>query len=348
MARARARADRSLLVWPGYVDALTTLLLAITFLLVIYVLAQFFLSQALSGREKALAELSVQIDALERQLLGAREEKEALAADAARLGSALDAAAEARRAADERAGQLRAEVERLDGLVASRRLESESLAAALEEERRTAAEARSTVDELNEKLARLNHQLAQIAAALEVSETRNRESQVEIADLGRRLDAALAEKVIEMARYRSEFFGRLRDVLGERPEVRTVGDRFVFQSEVLFPSGSAELSPEGKQTLAAFAKTLLGIAREIPPDLGWVLRVDGHTDRRPIHTERFPSNWELSAGRALSVVEFLIAQGVSPQRLAAAGFGEFQPIDGGTGDAAMARNRRIEMRLTDR
>ena len=201
---------------------------------------------------------------------------------------------------------------------------------------------------MNRQIADLRSQLAQIAAALDVSETKHREDQVRIADLGQRLQTALAQKVAEMARYRSEFFGRLREVLGDRPDVRIVGDRFVFQSEVLFPSGSAELTPEGKKTLTTFARTLLEIAKEIPPDVTWVLRVDGHTDRVPISTPRYPSNWELSADRAMSVVKYLIAQGVAPKRLAATGFGEFQPLDDGTGPAANARNRRIEMRLTDR
>ena len=198
------------------------------------------------------------------------------------------------------------------------------------------------------QIEELRAQLGQISAALGASESKNREDQVTIAGLGERLQVALAEKVAEMARYRSEFFGRLKEVLGERRDVRVVGDRFVFQSEVLFPSGSADLSPPGRTTLTAFARTLLEIANEIPPDMSWVLRVDGHTDRVPIASGRFPSNWELSTARALSVVKFLIAQQVPAKRLAATGFGEFQPLDDGTDAASNARNRRIEMRLTDR
>jgi chemotaxis protein MotB len=324
MARARGRSYRPIDVWPGYVDALTTLLLAITFLLTVYVLAQFFLSQVLSGREKALAHLSQEIEALHQQLAGELAAKRTLEGEAARLSAAVRAADEARAAAEQR------------------------LTAELGEEKHSTAEALSKVDLLNQQIAALRQQLGQIAAALDVSESKNRESQITIADLGKRLDVALAEKVAEMARYRSEFFGRLREVLGNRPEVRTVGDRFVFQSEVLFPSGSADLTTEGKTTLAAFARTLLGISRDIPPDVPWVLRVDGHTDRQPISSARYPSNWELSAARAMSVVKYLITQGLPPQRLAATGFGEFQPIDAGKGPASNARNRRIEMRLTDR
>jgi chemotaxis protein MotB len=348
MARARGRSYRPVDVWPGYVDALTTLLLAITFLLTVYVLAQFFLGQVLSGREKALAHLSLEIEALHRQLAGELGARQKLEGEAERLSGAARTADEARAAAEQRLAPLQSEIERLNALVASSRAEGEGLATQLGEEKRNTADAMSKVDLLNQQIAALRQQLGQIAAALDVSESKNRDSQIVIADLGKRLDVALAAKVAEMARYRSEFFGRLREVLGNRPEVRTVGDRFVFQSEVLFPSGSADLTPEGKKTLSAFARTLLGISKEIPPDVPWVLRVDGHTDRQPIASARYPSNWELSAARALSVVKYLDSQGVPPQRLAATGFGEFQPIDSGKGAASNARNRRIEMRLTDR
>ncbi|MBI3770375.1 MAG: peptidoglycan -binding protein [Deltaproteobacteria bacterium] len=306
MARSRIRSYRPPDVWPGYVDALTTLLLSITFLLTVYVLAQFFLSQTLSGREKALERLRQDVAALSQQLAGERKAKQDAEAQAAGLTASLQSATETREVAEKRAAGLQEDIDRL------------------------------------------NTQLAQIAAALEASEAKARADQVAIADLGQRLQVALAEKVAEMARYRSEFFGRLREVLGDRPDIRVVGDRFVFQSEVLFPSGSADLSPEGRKTLTAFARTLIEIANKITPDVSWVLRVDGHTDRVPISSARFPSNWELSTGRALSVVKFLTSQGVPPQRLAATGFGEFQPLDDGTGPAANARNRRIEMRLTDR
>jgi len=306
VARSRIRSYRPPDVWPGYVDALTTLLLSITFLLTVYVLAQFFLSQTLSGREEALQRLRLDVTALSEQLAGERKAKQDAEAQAAGLTASLQSATETREVA----------------------------------EKRTA--------DLQEDVNRLNTQLGQIAAALKASEAKASADQVAIADLGQRLQVALAEKVAEMARYRSEFFGRLREVLGDRPDIRVVGDRFVFQSEVLFPSGSADLSPEGRKTLAAFTRTLIEIANRITPDVSWVLRVDGHTDRVPISSARFPSNWELSAARALSVVKFLTSQGVPPQRLAATGFGEFQPLDDGTGPAANARNRRIEMRLTDR
>jgi chemotaxis protein MotB len=201
---------------------------------------------------------------------------------------------------------------------------------------------------LNQQIAALRRQLSAIEEALAASESRDRESQAKIADLGSRLNVALAQKVQELARYRSDFFGRLRQILGNRPGIRVVGDRFVFQSEVLFDSGKAEINPAGRAELDTLANALGDLEREIPTEIQWVLRVDGHTDKRPIQSPQFHSNWELSAARAIAVVQYLISKGVSPQHLVAAGFGEFQPLDVGENDEAYRRNRRIELKLTER
>ena len=184
--------------------------------------------------------------------------------------------------------------------------------------------------------------------ALEASEKRDRESQGRIADLGSRLNVALAQRVQELSRYRSEFFGRLRSILGNRPDIRIVGDRFVFQSEVFFDTGQALLLPEGRAELEKLATALTELDKQIPPEIGWVLRVDGHTDVRPINSPLFKSNWELSAGRAISVVQYLVSLGVPAQRLVAAGFAEFQPLDTAPTEEAYKRNRRIELKLTER
>ena len=218
----------------------------------------------------------------------------------------------------------------------------------VETQRELSDEAQTQVQLLNRQILALRQQLADLATALEVAETADKEKEVQIADLGRRLNVALASKVQELARYRSEFFGRLREVLGARKDVRIVGDRFVFQSEVLFETGSAELGGAGQQQLSDLAQALIEIAVRIPKNLPWVLRVDGHTDRIPIHTPEFPSNWELSTARAISVVRFLIEQGISADHLAATGFGEFQPLDPGSTEEALRRNRRIELKLTQR
>ena len=218
----------------------------------------------------------------------------------------------------------------------------------VETQRELSDKAQAQVQLLNRQILALRQQLADLATALEVAETADKEKEVQIADLGRRLNVALASKVQELARYRSEFFGRLREVLGARKDVRIVGDRFVFQSEVLFETGSAELGGAGQRQLSDLARALIEIAVRIPKNLPWVLRVDGHTDRIPIHTPEFPSNWELSTARAISVVRFLIEQGISADHLAATGFGEFQPLDPGSTEEALRRNRRIELKLTQR
>ncbi len=216
------------------------------------------------------------------------------------------------------------------------------------EQTRLSEDSQRKVDLLNRQIASLRNQLAKLSEALDATDAQNIKQQVQIADLGRRLNIALASKVQELARYRSEFFGRLRKVLGDHPDIRIVGDRFVFQSEVLFETSSAELAVEGQGQMRRLARTLLDISDEIPEEIDWVLRVDGHTDNRPIHTALFPSNWELSTARAISVVKFLIGEGLPARRLAATGFGEFQPIDTGSDEVAFRRNRRIELKLTQR
>jgi chemotaxis protein MotB len=219
---------------------------------------------------------------------------------------------------------------------------------AIANERRLSAEAQAQAALMSQQLQEMQQELAKLSAALDASDKLSAEQKAQISDLGRRMNRALAGKVQELQRYRSEFFGRLRDVLGSRPGVSVVGDRFVFQSEVLFASGSAEIGVEGQRQLVQLAQTLLEISRQIPADVNWILRVDGHTDTVPISTSVFPSNWELSNARAVAVVKFLIAQGVPAERLAAAGFGEFQPLERASTPSARAKNRRIELKLDQR
>ncbi len=494
-ALGRSGRRRSINIWPGFVDGLASLLLVVIFVLMVFMIAQFFLSVALTGRDEALLrlnrevstladllslvrsanlelrdnvaqisselqaslaareDLSAQVSALtetreslgaqiaalmggrnrlsdratrldddkadltaqlaaliaERDSLGSRaaaldKEKLLLAAQLALLSEQASAReAEVARTADELAEAYRAidvDKEKIEALIAQiaiiESLRDEATAQllaaeqALEEQRalseeerarlaaataraedqeaqlrrlrlslsqaeesttaqsRLSEEAQRKVDLLNRQIASLREQLAKLSEVLDATDASNREQQVQLADLGRRLNIALASKVQELARYRSEFFGRLRQVLGEHPDIQIVGDRFVFQSEVLFESASAELGAEGRTQMSRLGRTLLDISTDIPPEIDWVLRVDGHTDSRPIRTPLFPSNWELSTARAISVVKFLIGQGLPARRLAATGFGEFQPIDPGEDAAAYRRNRRIELKLTQR
>ena len=219
---------------------------------------------------------------------------------------------------------------------------------ALAQQKRLSASAQEQVELLNLQIQALREQLRVVGEALRAAEDRSRSKDAKLADMGRRLNLALAQRVNKLKRYRSEFFGRLREVLGDDPNLRIVGDRFIFQSELLFASGSADLGDAGRQQLGKLAITLREVAARIPDDINWILRVDGHTDRVPINTPRFPSNWDLSTARAVSVVRYLAARGISQDRLSAAGFGEFHPVDSASTQAALQRNRRIEIKLTDR
>jgi chemotaxis protein MotB len=236
----------------------------------------------------------------------------------------------------------------LEAKLAEQGTEVEKGKQALSEERKLTDDAKARADLLTRQINALQQQLAALNEVLGASEKKSQEQQVQIADLGRRLNLALASRVEELARYRSEFFGRLRQILGERSDIRIVGDRFVFQAEILFAAGSAELEPAGRAQIARVADALKEITAKIPPEINWVLQVDGHTDRRPILTAQFPSNWELSAARAISVVKFLMSQGVPAERLSAAGFAEFAPIDSRDDEIGWRRNRRIELKLTNR
>ncbi|WP_242480389.1 peptidoglycan -binding protein [Rhodovibrio sodomensis] len=464
--------QRSVNIWPGFVDGLASLLLVVVFVLMVFVIAQFFLSAALSGRDEALQQLQERVDELSELLSLERDANADLRLNVAQLSSQLQSSVSKREdlqqqlaSLSDRNEQLKQQLQQTEQLAKQRKQELEqayqtieadkdtiqaqlnqlatlrslrdelrnevttleNTLAALEEaakkrqqkieslqqnleqqqltaeqrqqrleqllarlaaERRSAqtkqteisqledqlAQQRSTaqklqsqlaqtqeqlqqaqalsqdqqarLDMLNSQLASLRRQVARLNAALEAEEARNKQKEVRIANLSERLNEALANKVQELARYRSEFFGRLREVLGDNENIRVVGDRFVFQSEVLFDSGSATLGQDGRQQIRQLADTLKGIIAEIPDNIDWILRVDGHTDDRPIETSRFPSNWELSTARAVEVVKFLIGQGIPPDRLAATGFGEYQPIAEGDSPEALRKNRRIEFKLT--
>ncbi|BAE50093.1 peptidoglycan -binding protein [Paramagnetospirillum magneticum] len=328
------RARRSVDIWPGFVDALATLIMVVVFLLMIFVLAQFFLGQALSGRQKALDDLGREMAALAEKL---NLQTKANAALQAELVSS--------RAEKEKLEHWAAGVQQDMAALLTLKDEKEAELAA---EKKISDEGRAQLALLSRQIEALKEELARVAAALDASETRDKEQKAQISDLGKRLNVALAGKVEELQKYRSEFFGRLRKVLGDRPGIRIEGDRFVFQSELLFATGSAELGTEGAEQVRKLAATIREINAGMPKGLNWVLRVDGHTDKRPITSGKFPSNWELSTARAITVLRALAADGVPRDRLAAAGFGEFQPVDSGNTEAAYAKNRRIEIRFDQR
>ena len=461
--RQRAPLD----IWPGFVDALSALLIIIIFLLMIFTLAQFFLSEMLSGRNQALERLNRQVAELSEMLALEKSTSARLRDDVSQLSADLAASDATRERLSSQLAEVMPQKDALESMLAARTAEVESLQSRLDTvladsataraelaealklvgadkekieaqlreiaqlnrditalrgvrdelekkvaelagalqsrdteitalrdkskeletrlstaeertalaqkdvaqkdlqiselaeqarrigeelttEQRASAQAQRQVELLNRQLLALRQQLARLNAALEASEAKVKEQNVQIVNLGSRLNQALASKVAELARYRSEFFGKLREALGDRQGIRIVGDRFVFQSEVLFPSASADLNPEGRDRIRQLAVTLLEISTRIPDELNWVLRVDGHTDRLPINTAKFPSNWELSSARAIAVVKELRDAGIPANRLVAAGFGEYQPLDDRADEIAYRRNRRIEFKLTQR
>lgn len=321
--------------WPGFVDALATLLLVIIFLLAVFVVGQYSLSKALTGRDEQLANLNARLSELAEQLNIAESENASLTL---RIGSLTEQ--------NESLSAANAQLTQTLDAAQSRLAEvSEELA----DERELSREAQISMALLNQQMLGLRQELATLNAALEASEAREAELESQIVNLGQRLNAALASQVARLAQYRSEFFGRLVEILGNRSGVRVVGDRFVFETDVLFDSGSAELSEAGKESLRPIAAAIVQLTDEIPDDLDWILRVDGHTDPTPIGpTARYASNWELSTARALSVINWFEALGVPSDRLMAAGLGSNHPIVEGRSALANTRNRRIELKLTSR
>lgn len=338
MALSRSHRRDEVNFWPGFVDALSTMLIGIVFLLSVFVLGQFFLSQELTGKDTALERLNRQISELTDLLALERSSNRQAQENLQLLQSSLTREqAERGRIQDLLAAQ--------PGNQAAQLGEAQK---ALEAEKQLSARAQATVDLVNQQILAMRRQLAALEEALSASEAKDKESQARIAELGSRLNVALAQRVQELARYRSDFFGRLRQVLGTRPDIRVVGDRFVFQSEVFFDAGQAVLKPEGRGELDKLGAIIADLGREMPPDLPWILRVDGHTDNRPIRSPQFPSNWHLSAARAIAVVEYLVTKGIPADRIAATGFGEYQPLDVANTDDAWRRNRRIEFKITER
>ncbi|HEV8388463.1 MAG TPA: peptidoglycan -binding protein [Dongiaceae bacterium] len=400
MALSRSR-HRQVEAWPGYVDVLSTLLMVIVFVLMIFVIGQLFLSQALSGRDEALAKLNRQIaemadilslrqqetgalksqveqlsgaltkstaerDELRNQLVVVIGERDSLQAQVGDLQKQMKSSsdqvaaqaaltAEAQKKLEEAYKSIEADKDKINALltdVAALQSLRDELMKKIgnyeTEKEELSTEAQKRVELLNQQILALRQQLADISKALEIAETKSKDQGVQIAELGKRLNAALASKVQELARYRSEFFGRLREILGNREDIQIVGDRFVFQSEVLFESGSADIGADGKDQLDVLATTLILLLPEIPKEIDWVLRIDGHTDDRPISSYEFPSNWELSTARAVAVVKYLASRGIPADRLAAAGFGEFRPIDNSGTDEGRRKNRRIEIKFDQR
>ena len=343
MARRRSNTQGAN-IWPGFVDGLSTLLVVLMFVLSIFVVAQFYLGEELNQKDQLLSEQDDALAKLRAQLAELSNELSLSKAETARLESERD----------ELALNIEVLQDTIDDKDSQLAALGTAIAASAEElalEKALTDDQKAQIADLNAQLAALRRQLASLQEALEAAEAKDKEQQAQIENLSSRLNAALARKVQELAEVRSRFFEALRDALGDRDDIRVVGDRFVFESDILFGSCSATISPAGQAELSKLARILLEIRGEIPSEIAWVLRVDGHADQTPLGpacAARFESNWHLSSARAISVVTFLQSRGVPPNRLVAAGFGEYQPLVSGRDTASLATNRRIEFKLTER
>jgi chemotaxis protein MotB len=349
-------------VWPGYVDALSSMLMMIALVLMVMVAAQFYLSSAINSKDIALGELALKLRQLAESLTLEQNNSKALKARKDELEASIKkdndeliflraATVEKDRLIQERDALVAARDKALaekEGLLALVRAEKDSATAEATKSKTQADALNVQIATLAKQIDELNKKLALLTADLASAKSTLLDKDRKITDLDEKLKKAMLKKVEELADYRSEFFGKLKRALGNRPEIRVVGDRFVFQSEVLFPSASADLQEGGKQELVKIADTLKEMSKNIPKEVNWILTVVGHTDKRPINTAQFPSNWELSTARALSVVKFLIETGIPAERLAATGYGEHQPIENGVTEEALSKNRRIELKFNQK
>ena len=370
-------------IWPGFVDALSALIMVVIFLLMIFVISHFFLNLSLEGRDRQVDQLNQEITSLATLLSLEQKKTDGLQQNLENLQGELSASILQAEDLNHRLTMALVTIDEKDTLLEDARLkqaelldEAQKLAVtkqaleqdiaalqalkndmqvkiasqsdALSQAEKDKIQDQAELARLNQQIQALRTQLGSLEQLLRKSEAKDAQQQAQIADLGKRLNVALASKVNELSRYRSEFFGKLREILGKRQDVQIVGDRFIFQSEVLFDQGSAELGLEGRLQLARLANSLQSIIPSIPDNINWVLQVEGHTDKIPIKTQAYPSNWELSTARALSVVHFLMGQNISPEHLAAAGFADFQPLNPAETPDAYRQNRRIELKFTSR
>lgn len=376
MSALAGRRRRSIDYWPGFVDALSSLLMVLVFVLLIYTIGQFVLADQLSGRDQALTQLraelaqladvlamekrartdaELRIGELSASLESTRAERDGLLISLGETEAQLSSTQIALEGKESELAKAVADLaaltelkRQLEAEIASRLAELDEESTKLVEQTQLTNEARAQIELLNRQLLALRTQLGELQAALDLERAQSTAKDSRIEDLGKQLNLALANRVNELNRYRSDFFGKLREILGNRSDIQVVGDRFVVPSELLFASGSDELTPAARARLDSLAQTLREVSADIPPEIDWVLRIDGHTDKRPINTPRFPSNWELSSARAIAIVKYLVVAGIPANRLAANGFGEFRPLDPASTDAAYAINRRIEIQLTNR
>ncbi len=361
--------------WPGFVDALSSLLMVIIFVLMIFVLSQFFLSQKMSGQDEALVnlrnnlaelgellslerdtttELTSQLSILEDKIKQVKNELEDekkltkqfnndLISKNEIINSNQNKILELQKIIDEKIQNtllLQSNINNLNKDVEENKLE-------LVKKNKELKANKEEINTLISASLKLKNKLTQLQALLAAYKAKDKKEKVKTINLGKGLNSALARRVEELQKFRSDFFGRVRELIKGRKEIRIVGDRFVFQSEVLFSLGSDELGAKGKIEMKKLATTLMEIEKSLPNDIDWILQIEGHTDSLPVKKgQSYADNWELSTKRALSVLRFLIKEGINPKKLSASGFGSYQPIDSKNTEEARMKNRRIEMKIT--
>lgn len=356
-------------IWPAFTDALGGLLTILIFLITIFVISEVLLSREMENQDTAIDQLGNITSHLDQLLDEADARANHLQGRIDQLDAALShrqrllALAESRRVDSERLSKglerelehSRSELESQWRLVSELRAEkhqaeakSGSLEVQAEELARELARMNAALAGTREERGRADQRIAELSATLEQNDRLIFDQRHRIEEMDRLIKERLLDRVEELESYTSDFYGRLRQVFADNPDIKVVGDRFVFQSEVLFPSGEADLAAAGKPDLDKFVQVYRQLADKLPADLPVIIEVQGHTDRVPIRTSRYTSNWELSTARALDVVSYLVSQGVPPQRLAATGMGEYHPIDPGDSPHAYRRNRRIELKITSR
>ena len=375
MLQNRIRKKQLDYTWPGFVDALSSLLMVIIFVLMIFVISQFFISQKMSGQDEALIKLKNNLTELSELLSLERGTTSELTSQLSILEEKIVVIKEELLKEKEITKQYQEEIRGTKNIIALNESEINELKIALEEKIKNTTQLSNEVSDLDKQVnqknleiqskdkilkankeevnqlisttLKLKNKLTQLQTLLSAYKAKDKKENVKTLNLGKDVNSALARRVEELEKFKSDFFGRVRELIKGRKEIRVVGDRFVFQSEVLFSLGSEELGVEGQLEMQKLAATLMEIEKSLPTDIDWILQIEGHTDSLPVKKgQTYRDNWELSTKRALSVLRFLIKQGIDPNRLSASGYGSFQPIDKKNTKSARMKNRRIEMKIT--
>ncbi|MAJ13485.1 MAG: hypothetical protein CMN44_00745 [SAR116 cluster bacterium] len=357
-------------IWPSFVDALASLLIVIIFILMIFVIAQYYISQKLSGKDQALIQLQTEIREISNQLTIEKDITKKLSLEILNIQKELDEKdltllqkqssiknlqneinmSEFKlNEQDEKLENKQYKIDKLQKLILEKEKNQSYLNDLINKQKKNILISKTKVDDLTIIISNLKNKIEKLNSLLDDFEKRDKKQKVKNLQLKSTLNSALARRVEELQKFKSIFFGTVKDKLKNIPEIKIVGDRFVFQSEVLFKTGSINIEDKGEIELKKFAEILISLDEDIPQDSNWILQIEGHTDNLPVKQgQAFKDNWELSTKRALSVLRFFIKQGIDPKKLFASGYGSFQPIDNSDTKKGRTKNRRIEMKITQK